>query len=65
MSLPPNSSSRGHTSLQPDSPAPANEYSPEERDLLLRLAHQAIDTALEERELELPAVSELLSSKRT
>lgn len=64
MSLPPNSSSRGHTSLQPDSPAPANEYSPEERDLLLRLAHQAIDTALEERELELPAISERLQQHR-
>lgn len=44
--------------------AAVGEYSPEERDLLLRLAHQAIESALEERELALPAVPEHLKQQR-
>jgi AmmeMemoRadiSam system protein A len=44
--------------------APAGEYSPQERDLLLHLAHQAIDGALEERELALPAIPEHLKQQR-
>ena len=43
---------------------PAGEYSAEERELLLRLAHQAIDTELDERELALPAIPEHLQQQR-
>lgn len=42
----------------------AGEYSSQERQLLLRLAHDAIDTGLDERELHLPAVSEHLQQQR-
>ena len=59
--LPNSSSSAG----QPAQQVPANgEYSPEERELLLRLAHLAINTSLEERELELPAIPEHLQQQR-
>jgi len=44
--------------------AAAGEYSPEERGLLLRLAHQAIEAALEERELALPLIPEHLKQQR-
>jgi AmmeMemoRadiSam system protein A len=60
--LPNNSSS---SVGQPAQQVPAaGEYSPEERQLLLRLAHQAINTSLEERELELPAIPEHLRQPR-
>jgi AmmeMemoRadiSam system protein A len=44
--------------------ASAGEYSSKERELLLQLAHQAIDCALEEREPALPAIPEHLKQKR-
>jgi AmmeMemoRadiSam system protein A len=44
--------------------AAACEYSPEERELLLRLAHQAIDGALDERELPLPPIPDHLQQQR-
>ncbi len=49
---------------QPNPAASAGEYSPEERELLLQLAHQAIDSALEEREPALPPVPEHLKQPR-
>ncbi|MGE5206768.1 MAG: AmmeMemoRadiSam system protein A [Chlamydiota bacterium] len=59
--LPNSSSSAG----QPAQHVPAaGEYSPEERELLLRLAHLAINASLEERELELPAIPEHLQQQR-
>jgi AmmeMemoRadiSam system protein A len=53
-------SSRAHA--QPATPP--GEYSAEERELLLRLAHQAIDTELDEHELALPAIPEHLQQQR-
>ena len=44
--------------------AEAPEYSPSERELLLRLAHRSIEAAVEERELELPSLSEHLAECR-
>lgn len=67
MSLPPNSapeSSGQQASPQKPLSASAGEYSAEERELLLRLAHQAIDTAVEQRELALPAIPEHLQQPR-
>ena len=64
MSPLPNSSP-GETSATPQpSSSAAGEYSSQERQLLLRLAHDAIDTGLDERELHLPAVSEHLQQQR-
>ncbi|HUI83894.1 MAG TPA: AmmeMemoRadiSam system protein A [Candidatus Binatia bacterium] len=40
------------------------EYSPQERQLLLRLAHQSIEAALEERELDLAPPGEHLAEAR-
>src|SRR5205085_4444350 len=40
------------------------EYSAEERNLLLRLAHEAINTALADRELEAPSLPEHLQQPR-
>jgi AmmeMemoRadiSam system protein A len=42
----------------------AGEYSPEERELLLHLAHRANDSAVEEREPALPAIPEHLKQPR-
>lgn len=69
MSLPPNSSSPADASGQQSSPqnppaASAREYSAEERNLLLGLAHQAIDTALEDRDLVVPVIPEHLRQHR-
>jgi AmmeMemoRadiSam system protein A len=68
MSPPPNSSPHSGSparSQEHARPAPSGgEYSPEEHQLLLRLAHQAIDTALEGSELTLPAISEHLQQHR-
>jgi len=44
--------------------AEAPEYSPPERDLLLRLAHRSIEAALEERALELSPPSDHLAEYR-
>ncbi len=44
--------------------APAAEYSPEERQVLLRLAHQAIEAALQDLELDLTSPSEHLDQPR-
>jgi AmmeMemoRadiSam system protein A len=64
MSPLPNSSP-GETAATPQpSFSAAGEYSPQERELLLHLAHQAIDTALEECELALPLISEHLRQQR-
>jgi len=67
MSLPPNSpseSSGQQVSPQKPPSASAAEYSAEERELLLGLAHQAIDAALEQRELALPEIPEHLQQPR-
>jgi uncharacterized protein len=45
-------------------PATPNEYSPEERTLLLQLAHQSIAAALEQREISLVAPTLHLSEPR-
>jgi len=64
MSPLPNSSP-GETAATPQpSSSAAGEYSSQERELLLHLAHQAIDTALEECELALPLISEHLQQQR-
>jgi AmmeMemoRadiSam system protein A len=64
MSPLPNSSP-GETAATPQpSSSAAGEYSSQERELLLHLAHQAIDTALEECELALPLISEHLRQQR-
>ena len=68
MSPPPNSppgsgsAARSQDHAEPGSSA--GEYSSEERQLLLRLAHQAIDTALEGSELTTPGISEHLQQHR-
>lgn len=62
--LPNSSSGQSAATPQPSSSSALGEYSPEERELLLRLAHQAIDTALEERELALPVIPEHLQQQR-
>jgi AmmeMemoRadiSam system protein A len=49
--------------LQP-APMEASEYSPEERALLLRLAHQAIESALEKRALSMDSPSSHLAEPR-
>lgn len=67
MSLPPNSSPETPSQQASSQNIPSSsggEYCAQERELLLRLAHQAIDTALEERELVLPAVPEHLQQHR-
>lgn len=65
MSLPPNSTPETQQASSQNIPSSCGgEYGAEERELLLRLAHQAIDTALEERELVLPAVPEHLQQHR-
>ena len=51
-----------HPSLTTSEP-PA-EYSPEERRLLLRVAHEAIESALEDREISLEAPSRHLAQPR-
>ncbi|HKW65656.1 MAG TPA: AmmeMemoRadiSam system protein A [Terriglobales bacterium] len=48
----------------PDPVDSASEYSPAERELLLHLAHQAIDSALDDREPALPALPEHLKQQR-
>src|SRR5690242_16904265 len=48
----------------PDSVGSAGEYSPDERELLLHLAHQAVESALEEREPALPTIPEHLKQQR-
>jgi AmmeMemoRadiSam system protein A len=64
MSPLPNSSP-GETAAAPQpSSSAVGEYSSQERELLLHLAHQAIDTALEECELALPLISEHLQQQR-
>ncbi|HTM87838.1 MAG TPA: AmmeMemoRadiSam system protein A [Terriglobales bacterium] len=64
MSPLPNSSP-GETAATPQpSSSAAGEYSSQERELLLHLAHQAIDTALEDCELALPLISEHLRQQR-
>ena len=64
MSPLPNSSP-GETSATPQpSSSVAGEYSSQERELLLHLAHQAIYAALEECELALPFISEHLQQQR-
>ncbi len=54
------------TSPQPDpeSPILEQEYSPQERQYLLKLAHDAIEAALQGREVELGSPSERLLEKR-
>lgn len=67
MSLPPNSSPETPTQQASPQNSPSSsqdEYSAEERELLLRLAHLAIDTALNESELALPAIPEHLRQHR-
>ncbi len=65
MSPPPNSSSADQpTQRQPHDASPGGEYLPEERALLLHLAHQAIDTELEQGEMALPAIPEHLQQQR-
>ncbi len=66
MSPLPNSSSDGcqPAQRQPHDASPAGEYSPQERELLLHLAHQAIDTELEQGEMTLPAIPEHLQQQR-
>ena len=68
MSPLPNSSSASGSAVpgpaHPDPVGSAGEYSPEERELLLHLAHQAIDSALEDREPALPAIPEHLKQQR-
>ncbi|HEV2115884.1 MAG TPA: AmmeMemoRadiSam system protein A [Terriglobales bacterium] len=68
MSPPPNSPpGSGSAAQSQDHVKPAlsvGEYSSEERQLLLGLAHQAIDTALEGSEPTLPAISEHLQQHR-
>ena len=57
MSLSPDQRSSGpRITCKPVNTEP-NEYSPEERKLLLKLAHEAILTSLEHRELSLNRVS--------
>jgi AmmeMemoRadiSam system protein A len=48
----------------PSSSAQPNEFSPEERSLLLRLAHQAIASALDRREISLDAPTAHLAEPR-
>ncbi|MGC2193293.1 MAG: AmmeMemoRadiSam system protein A [Terriglobales bacterium] len=62
-SLPRNASAVEGGSDQPASPA-RNEYSPKERALLLRLAHEAIASALETRALSLEPPSAHLAEPR-
>ena len=63
--LPNSSSAPGAPANAPlQETAPAGEYSALERELLLRLAHQAIETALEEQELALPHFPEHLQQQR-
>lgn len=62
--LPNSSPGPGAPSPTPAGEPSAGEYSEQERALLLGLAHQAIDTALEDRELELPALPEHLQQSR-
>jgi AmmeMemoRadiSam system protein A len=61
-SPPRNTSSVEADSAQP--PPPANEYSPKERALLLRLAHRAIESDLEQRALSLEPPSAHLAQPR-
>ncbi len=63
--LPNSSSAAGQPAQrQPHDASPAGEYSPEERELLLHLAHQAIDSELEHAEMPLPAIPEHLQQQR-
>ena len=68
MSPLPNSSSASGSAVpgpaHPDPVGSAGEYSPEERELLLHLAHQAIESALEECEPALPTIPEHLKQQR-
>ncbi|HYL95136.1 MAG TPA: AmmeMemoRadiSam system protein A [Terriglobales bacterium] len=57
-------SSPASSPAHPDSVGSAGEYSPDERELLLHLAHQAVESALEEREPALPAIPEHLKQQR-
>ena len=59
MSLPPPS-----PLVADEAPFPASEFSPEERALLLRLAHSSILAALERREIPLESPSAHLSEPR-
>jgi|SRR5579871_5129673 len=62
--LPNSSPLTGASAQQPAASAPAAEFSSQERELLLHLAHEAINAALEERKLDLPALSEPLRQQR-
>lgn len=63
--LPNNSPSAGISSPPQETAALSpGEYSAEERTLLLQLAHDAINAALDQRELELPAIPEHLQQRR-
>jgi len=64
MSPPPeNPSSHSHVSCAPGSPVP-NEFTPEERAVLLKLAHESIESAFDQREISLAAPSPHLAEPR-
>jgi AmmeMemoRadiSam system protein A len=52
------------SSLRLTQPAPPSEFSPQERKLLLQLAHEAIVAALEQREISLTAPTAHLAEPR-
>ncbi|HSB75823.1 MAG TPA: AmmeMemoRadiSam system protein A [Terriglobales bacterium] len=60
--LPNSSPAPGAASNQP--PDASGEYSQEERDLLLRLAHHAIESELQQSDLPLPVFPEHLQQRR-
>lgn len=64
MSPQPNSPPPSGVSSPDQETAPAAEYAPQERQFLLQLAHDAITTTLDQRELQLPAISEHLQQQR-
>jgi AmmeMemoRadiSam system protein A len=64
MSPLPNSSPAPGLATPAQATTAVAEYSAEERRLLLQLAHDAINAALDERELQLPATSESLQQPR-
>jgi len=64
MSPPPeNPSSHSHVSCAPSSLV-ANEFTPEERTVLLKLAHESIESAFDQREISLAAPSPHLAEPR-
>jgi AmmeMemoRadiSam system protein A len=64
MQSPPHNSSTAEAHPSQPAPTEVNEFSPQERALLLRVAHEAIESACEDRPLQLDPPSSHLAEPR-